>query len=124
MSLGRARRPGQAAGIPTTEAKPEFLDDLRTKDGATRLVVYRDEPRVDFMVLPLSRIETDLCAPPLPDAYNVGYQVLVDKDGWSGRLTPPMNTGFIPARPTAEEYAVVAQRRTGWPCSGWPASSG
>ncbi len=86
--------------------KPEFLDD-GSRDRITSLVVYRSEPRVDFMVLPLGRIETDLCASPLPDAYNVGYRVLVDKDGWSAHLTPPVNHGFIPVRPTAEEYATV-----------------
>lgn len=87
--------------------KPHVGDDFFVREGPTRLVVYLDQPRVDFSVLPLDRIESDLCVDPMPDDYNIGYRVLVDKDDWTTRLTPPTGLGFVPRQPTAEDYALV-----------------
>jgi Streptomycin adenylyltransferase len=45
-----------------------------------RLVVYEDETRSDYMICPVELLERVVQHQHLPDALDVGYRVLVDKD--------------------------------------------
>lgn len=75
--------------------------------GSTRLVHYQDGTRIDFQIAPVAALEEISSAPALPDGFDIGYEVLLDKDGITTSLKPPTFRAFIPAVPSEDEYASV-----------------
>src|SRR5712691_530834 len=78
--------------------------------GATtyfRGVVYADGVRIDYTVWPDALLELVAEAPTLPEDLDVGYRVLLDKDGATARWKPPTFRAHIPSRPTKAEYDVL-----------------
>jgi aminoglycoside 6-adenylyltransferase len=75
--------------------------------GCTRLVQYEDGSRIDFQVAPVEALKEICAAPVLPEGFDIGYEVLLDKDGITASLRPPTFRAFIPAPPSAAEYASV-----------------
>lgn len=63
----------------------------------TRLVIYDGGQKVDFSLLPVAELAALAAADPLPDPYDRGYRVLLDKDGLAGNLPPA--PGPAPAMP-------------------------
>lgn len=47
--------------------------------------------------------------PTLADVLDVGYRVLVDKDGLTQGLKPPTYTAHIPPVPTEKEYQMLIE---------------
>lgn len=45
----------------------------------------------------------------MPDQLDVGYRVLVDKDGRTSGLKPPSHRAHIPSRPSCEEFLAVVE---------------
>jgi len=72
-----------------------------------RGVVYPDAVRVDFTIWPASLIERVAAADTLPDDLDVGYRVLLDKDGSTAEWREPTHRAHVPARPTPEEFAEL-----------------
>jgi aminoglycoside 6-adenylyltransferase len=70
-----------------------------------RLVQYRDGLRIDFLVATLARLH-GLCEAPTLDAdHDVGYEVLLDKDGVTASLSLPTCRAYLQIPPSEAEYA-------------------
>ena len=69
-----------------------------------RLVLFRDAPRIDFAIQLVEELEKEVNAPTLDASYDIGYDVLVDKDGMAKGLKPPTYTAYRTAPPTESEY--------------------
>ncbi len=65
----------------------------------TRLVLFRDGVRIDFQITDQLRIE--------PDAYDNGYQVLIDKDNITNNLNEPTYSEYLINKPSQEEYETL-----------------
>jgi aminoglycoside 6-adenylyltransferase len=74
-----------------------------------RLVIYEDETKVDFTVAPVERLRDIARSGVLPDALDVGYRVLLDKDGHAAALPAPTFTAHIPPRPSREEFSALVE---------------
>lgn len=75
----------------------------------TRLVLYADGYKIDFTVAPVASMRQARVAPRLPDALDVGYRVLVDKDRLTDGLPAPTYTAHIPPRPTAADFSALVE---------------
>jgi aminoglycoside 6-adenylyltransferase len=73
----------------------------------TRLVMYESGDRIDYSIRPLEQLKAACAAPTLPYFLDVGYEVLLDKDGLTAGLKPPTYQAHIPAKPTEAEYATL-----------------
>jgi aminoglycoside 6-adenylyltransferase len=87
--------------------------DTATEAGqpiAMRLVLYEDGTKIDYMVCPAALLPAISTLPRLPDNFDVGYRVLLDKDDLTRDLPPPTFTAHIPTPPSAAEYqALIAE---------------
>lgn len=70
----------------------------------TRLVLFRDQPRVDFSFWSISLLEAMVCGEKVYESYKNGFQILVDKDGLAQRLPPPDGTGFRVSPPERDVF--------------------
>jgi len=73
-----------------------------------RGVVYTDGVKVDYTLWPevlLDRVADTA----LPDELDVGYRVLLDKDGRTAGWPPPTYRAHIPSRPTRAEYEALIE---------------
>jgi aminoglycoside 6-adenylyltransferase len=75
--------------------------------GYTRLVQYADTTKIDFIIDPVEILENLTALPSLPDHYDIGYKVLLDKDGLAVDLPEPTYQAFIPKVPSEDEYQNV-----------------
>jgi len=73
----------------------------------TRLVSYEDGTKIDFGVGHVEALKEDCNAASLPDHFDVGYEVLLDKDGVASSLKSPTFKAHIPAVPTESEYVSL-----------------
>lgn len=74
-----------------------------------RGAIYEDYVKVDYSLWPVELLERIADHPALPDQLDVGYRVLLDKDGGTTRWQPPTYRAHIPSRPTEEEYDALVQ---------------
>jgi aminoglycoside 6-adenylyltransferase len=72
-----------------------------------RGVVYPDGVRIDWTLWPDTLIERVAAADDLPDDLDVGYRVLLDKDGRTAEWQPPTYRAHIPAPPSADEFQAI-----------------
>lgn len=71
----------------------------------SHLLLYEDGTKIDFTIAPLDLLHRIHAADTLPDFLDVGYRVLLDKDGLAAGLPIPTHRAYIPAKPSAEDYA-------------------
>jgi aminoglycoside 6-adenylyltransferase len=109
---------------------PFFEDRTWLDDFGPVLVVYRDpiqpEPgyglerfayvtqyanglKIDFILFPVELMRRIAKAERLPDVLDVGYHVLLDKDGLTTGLQPPTYRAHIPSPPGEEAYRTVVE---------------
>jgi aminoglycoside 6-adenylyltransferase len=62
--------------------------------------------KIDFSFWPAALMRRIVEAPDLLDELDMGYTILLDKDGVTTGLREPSYTAFIPKRPTNEEYQL------------------
>jgi aminoglycoside 6-adenylyltransferase len=79
------------------------------------MVLYDDGTKIDYSLWPLAIVERIQARGALPDEWDHGIRVLLDKDGLTRDWPPPTHRAFIPDQPTAaafqslvEEYWFVA----------------
>ena len=72
-----------------------------------RLVIFKDAPRIDFHIMLPEAIEKDIST---YGGYtnDMGYTVLVDKDGLTRGAVPPTYTQYWTKQPTESEYEKLA----------------
>ena len=74
-----------------------------------RGVVYADGVKIDYTVWPGRLLEHVAEADTLPDDLDVGYRVLLDKDGVTRRWAPPTYRAHIPAKPARAEFDALIE---------------
>lgn len=74
-----------------------------------RGVVYSDGVKVDYTVWPDALLERVAEAEALLEALDVGYRILLDKDGRTADWTPPTYRAHIPNPPTEAEYRAIIE---------------
>jgi aminoglycoside 6-adenylyltransferase len=72
------------------------------------MVLYDDGTKVDYSIWPDSLPEQVERSGQLPPDFDLGYRVLLDKDGRAATL-PPSHTAYLPAPPTEQEYQSLIQ---------------
>ncbi len=75
----------------------------------TRLVLYADGTKIDYILWPTALPRDVVAARKLPDVLDWGYRVLLDKDGLTEELPAPTRTAHIPARPSVTEYRALIE---------------
>jgi aminoglycoside 6-adenylyltransferase len=74
-----------------------------------RGVVYEDGVKVDYTIWPEAMLERVSAQTALPEGLDVGYRVLLDKDGRTSGWLPPTYRAHIPVRPTETEYRALVE---------------
>lgn len=74
-----------------------------------RVCNYRDGTKVDYTVWPVGLLQQIVKEPKLPAYLDVGYAVLLDKDGLTEELKPPTYMAHIPAMPTEREFQTLVE---------------
>ena len=72
-----------------------------------RLVMYEDGTKIDFGIAPVEALRKECQGAALSERFDVGYRVLVDKDGAAASLKPATYRAHIPARPTELHYTTL-----------------
>ena len=72
-------------------------------------VVYSDGVKVDYTIWPDALLERVAKAEALPDELDVGYRVLLDKDGRTSGWAAPAYRAHIPAPPKEAEYRAIIE---------------
>jgi aminoglycoside 6-adenylyltransferase len=114
--------------LAVTDVVPFFSDRSWLSDFGPVLVLYRDplKPvygleqfasitqyenglKIDFNVWPTDLLRRVADAPELPDELDVGYTVLLDKDGLTAGLKPPTYRAYIPKVPGESAYLTLVE---------------
>jgi aminoglycoside 6-adenylyltransferase len=98
--------PVSAYGTPAARWGDEH--DVHGATTRFRGVVYDDGVKVDWTLWPATVPEL-IAAHGLDDSLDVGYRVLLDKDGVTGRWAAPTFRAHIPAKPTEAEYVALVE---------------
>src|SRR6185437_3936303 len=73
-----------------------------------RGVVYEDGTKIDWSLWPAHAPEL-VAKHGLTDDLDMGYRVLLDRDGTTARWAQPTRTAHIPLRPTEAEYVALVE---------------
>jgi aminoglycoside 6-adenylyltransferase len=84
-------------------------DELFGLGTTFRGVVYDDGVKIDFTIWPEELLARVAERDELPEGLDVGYRVLLDKDGRTAAWKPPTYRAHIPRRPTEEEYRALVE---------------
>jgi aminoglycoside 6-adenylyltransferase len=74
-----------------------------------RLVIYEDGTKIDYSIWPIELLAKIDMRRKLPEALDVGYCILVDKDGQADTLPLASYRAHIPAKPDAAEYQALVE---------------
>jgi aminoglycoside 6-adenylyltransferase len=72
---------------------------------------YTDGSKIDFTLWPAELLRRVVESADLPDQLDVGYRLLIDKDGLAIGLKPPTYRAHIPAPPSHAEYVGIVGER-------------
>lgn len=85
-----------------------YRDPIRQAEAGGRFAYITqyelDRLKIDFTVMHVDVLGQIVSAPQLPDDFDVGYCVLLDKDELTDGLPPPAYQAFLPMVPTRAEY--------------------
>ena len=114
--------------LALTEVRPFFEDRDWLEAFGRVLVLYRDplQPdrgflrsgyvtqyesglKIDFSLWPVEILQQVVADPQLPEEFDAGYRVLLDKDHLTEGLEPPTYRAYIPAPPNEAEYRTVVE---------------
>lgn len=69
-----------------------------------KMILFEDKGKVDFILHDIPGFEACVRQSELPAHWDIGYKVLVDKDGLTNGLKPPTYQASIIKRPTKERF--------------------
>jgi aminoglycoside 6-adenylyltransferase len=98
--------PAAAYGTPAARWGDEH--DVHGTTTFFRGVVYDDGVKIDWTLWPADVPEL-VAEHGLTDDLDVGYRVLLDKDGTTARWAQPTHRAHIPRRPTEAEYVELVE---------------
>jgi aminoglycoside 6-adenylyltransferase len=84
-----------------------YRDPLTEEDGlltSGNVVQFEEGLKIDFTLWPVEMLQRIAAQPKLPDEFDAGYRVLLDKDDLTAALRPPAYQAYIPKPPTETEY--------------------
>ncbi len=70
---------------------------------------YENGLKIDFSLWPVDIVRAISLASELPEEFDAGYRVVLDKDGLSAGLKAPTYEAYIPKPPTEHEYRTVVE---------------
>ncbi|PRA97744.1 aminoglycoside adenylyltransferase [Chryseobacterium sp. MYb7] len=71
---------------------------------AMKMVLYKDHVKVDFKLYQVSEFIEEINEENLPEDWDVGYKVLLDKDNLTKNLKPPTYQSIMIQKPTEKEF--------------------
>ncbi|MCY1497459.1 Aminoglycoside 6-adenylyltransferase [compost metagenome] len=74
---------------------------------AMRMVFYEDYTKVDFKIYSVENFLEDVAADELQEDWDVGYVVLLDKDGLTKNMKSPTYEAVMIHKPTEQEFATL-----------------
>lgn len=74
---------------------------------AMRMVFYSDYAKIDFKLWSVTKFQEAVQAPELPEDWDVGYKVLLDKDGLATGMQAPSYGPVFIGKPAEQEYKQV-----------------
>ncbi|MBK1895328.1 AadS family aminoglycoside 6-adenylyltransferase [Chryseobacterium paridis] len=86
--------------ISMVEEDETFFDGLH----AMKMVLYEDHVKVDFKLYQKSEFIKEVEEETLPEDWDVGYKVLIDKDGLTKDLKDPTYQSIMIQQPTPERF--------------------
>ena len=84
-----------------------YRDPLILDGGLERsayVTQYENGLKLDFSLWPVELLQRVVAEPHLPDEFDAGYQVLLDKDHLTEGLKTPTYAAYIPTPPTETDY--------------------
>ena len=84
-----------------------YRDSLIVDRGFQRsayVTQYEDGLKIDFNLWPVELLKQIVAESQLPNEFDAGYKVLIDKDNLTTDLKPPTYRAYIPTPPTETEY--------------------
>ncbi|CAI8909510.1 AadS family aminoglycoside 6-adenylyltransferase [Chryseobacterium sp. IT-36CA2] len=84
-------------------------EDDRIFEGkhAMKMVLYKDYVKVDFKLYQVSEFIKEINEENLPEDWDVGYKVLLDKDNLTKNLKPPTYQSIMIQKPTEKEFQLL-----------------
>lgn len=73
------------------------------------MVLYDDGTKIDYSLWPAAFAAHIATAARLPDDFDSGYRVLLDKDGLAVDWPAPTHQAYIPQRPAAQEFQSLIE---------------
>jgi len=89
-----------------------YRDPMRIVEGGERfayITQYESGLKIDFTLCSAGTLVHLVRGAALPDYLDVGYAVLLDKDGLTHGLAPPTHTAFIPRPPDESMFLDVIE---------------
>ncbi len=74
---------------------------------AMRMVLYEDHTKIDFKIWAQEKFREEVQAAVMPEDWDVGYKVLIDKDELTTGMKAPAYTPVFIQRPSRETYNQV-----------------
>lgn len=108
VSLADMDRFDAAAAYGTPAARWGDEHEVHGTRAFFRGVVYEDGVKIDWTLWP-PEVPELVAARGLTDALDVGYRVLLDKDGATAHWAQPTHQAHIPRRPTEAEYVALVE---------------
>lgn len=71
---------------------------------AMKMVLYKDHVKVDFKLYQVSEFSEEVKTEVLPDDWDLGYKVLIDKDGLTKGLKAPTYQSIMIHQPTEKNF--------------------
>lgn len=84
-----------------------YRDPVRKEHGFdkfARITQYEDGLKIDFTLWNVGTLRAVVEQASLSQDFDLGYRVLLDKDGLTASLPAPTHRAYIPVPPTAQEY--------------------
>lgn len=69
-----------------------------------RMVYFHDGTKMDISLCFLADLQEISKADSLPDGYDIGYKVLLDKDDVTSTLKPPTHRAYVITQPTKDQF--------------------
>jgi aminoglycoside 6-adenylyltransferase len=73
-------------------------------ENAMRMVFYDDYIKIDFKLYAIDKFMEQVNKPDLQEDWDVGYKILMDKDGLTKGMKPPTGQSVTIVKPTEQEF--------------------
>ncbi|WP_313511775.1 aminoglycoside 6-adenylyltransferase [Sphingobacterium sp.] len=86
-----------------------YEEGIEAFDGkhAMKMVQYWEGVKVDFKIYSVEQFKAEVLADDLPEDWDIGYEILIDKEGLCSGLQQPSYEVSIIKEPTEEEFQKI-----------------